>query len=332
MESRKIGSLTVSPVGLGCMNVSYGYGPADDSESARLLHEALDLGITFLDTAFTYGAGHSESLVGKVLSGERQRFILASKCGLSPEGIDGRPDTIRRQCETSLQRLQTDVIDLYYLHRVDPAVPVEESVGAMSKLVAAGKVREIGLSEISCDTLRRAHAVHCIAAVQSEYSLWSRTPEHGMLQACHDIGATFVPFSPLGRGFLTGTARDVTQLDDSDLRCTIARPRFEPEAFAVNQQLLGEFGQIAQENHCTMAQLALAWLLMLEEKTLVPIPGTRNRQHMRDNFLAAEISLEAATISRLDELVNESTVSGTRYNAERMADTDSEQDVRGVLA
>lgn len=309
------------------MNVSYGYGPADEAESAVLLHEALEAGINFLDTAFTYGAGHSESLIGQTLSGERQRFVLASKCGLSPQGIDGRPDTIRQQCETSLQRLQTDVIDLYYLHRVDPAVPVEDSVGAMAELVAAGKVREIGLSEVSCATLERAHAVHDIAAVQSEYSLWSRTPEHGILQACRRLGVAFVPFSPLGRGFLAGSAKDVTQLEAADLRCTIARPRFEPEAFRVNEQLLVRFGQIAQNNDCTMSQLALAWLLRLEDQTLIPIPGTRNLQHMRDNAASAAVMLDEATMKELDELINDRTVMGARYNAERMADADSERDV-----
>ena len=325
--SRKIGSLTVSDTGLGCMNISAGYGPADDTESEALLQEALDIGITFLDTAHIYGAGHSETLIGKSLSAERQRYVLASKCGLSPQGIDGHPDTIRQQRETSLQRLQTDVIDLYYLHRVDPDVPIEESVGAMSELVRAGKVREIGLSEISCNTLHRAHAVHPIAAVQSEYSLWSRTPEHGMLQACRDIGATFVPFSPLGRGFLAGTAQDVTQLDSKDLRVTIARPRFEPEAFAANKELLIRFRKIATDYQCSMAQLALAWLLNIQDGTLVPIPGTRDSQHMRDNAAAADIRLDESTSHTLDELINESVVTGTRYTSERMADADSERDV-----
>lgn len=325
--SRKIGSLTVSATGLGCMNISAGYGPADDTESEALLKEALDIGITFLDTAFVYGAGHSESMIGKSLSTERQRYVLASKCGLSPQGIDGHPDTIRQQCETSLQRLQTDVIDLYYLHRVDPDVPVEESVGAMSELVRTGKVREIGLSEISCDTLRRAHAVHPIAAVQSEYSLWSRTPEHGMLRTCRDIGATFVPFSPLGRGFLAGSAHDVTHLDSKDLRVTIARPRFEPAAFAANEQLLIRFRKIATDYQCTTAQLALAWLLNREDCTLVPIPGTRDSQHMRDNAAAADIRLDESTIQTLDALINESVVIGARYTPERMADADSERDV-----
>lgn len=329
LQERQIASLSVSPTGLGCMNLSFGYGPADESESAALLLKALDSGITFLDTAFMYGAGHNETLIGNVLAQHRSRFVLATKCGLAPEGINGHPDTIARQCDLSLQRLQTDVIDLYYLHRVDPAVPVEESVGAMKALVDAGKVREIGLSEVCCETLERAHAEHPIAAVQSEYSLWSRTPEHGVLAACRRLGTTFVPFSPLGRGFLAGSASDVTQLADNDLRCTIARPRFEPEAFASNSRLLQRFNAIAVDNNCTMAQLALAWLLAIEDQTLVPIPGTRNLQHMLDNAASAQLSLDESTVAALDALINESTVTGTRYTADRMQEADSERDVAG---
>lgn len=327
MSARQIGSLSVSPTGLGCMNLSFGYGAADERESAALLHEALDIGVNFLDTAFMYGAGHNENLIGEVLSEHRQRFVLATKCGLSPAGIDGHPDTIREQCNISLQRLQTDVIDLYYLHRVDPAVPIEDTVGAMKGLVEAGKVREIGLSEVCVDTLERAQAVHPIAALQSEYSLWSRTPESGVLEACHRLGVTFVPFSPLGRGFLAGSAVDVTQLAEKDLRATIARPRFEPKAFADNQRLLEQFGAIAVDNDCTMAQLSLAWLLTIEKQTMVPIPGTRDIKHMRDNAASANVTLTDATVTQLDALINESTVSGTRYTADRMAEADSERDV-----
>jgi len=312
------------------MNLSFGYGPADEKTSAQLLLDALDAGITFFDTAHTYGAGHNESFVGQVLSPHRQSFVLATKCGLSPAGIDGRPDTIRQQCETSLQRLQTDVIDLYYLHRVDPAVPIEDSVGAMADLVKSGKVREIGLSEVCCDTLERAHATHPVAAVQSEYSLWSRTPEHGMLDACtkHDIA--FVPFSPLGRGFLAGSSKDVNHLLDNDLRATIARPRFEPDAFAQNEKLLVAFKDCAQRHACTMAQLALAWLLALEDNTLVPIPGTRAIQHMKDNAASAKIKLDTETINELDAMINESTVVGRRYSDARMAEADSERDVKTI--
>lgn len=327
-KNRNIGSLSVSPTGLGCMNLSFGYGEVDEDTASRVLLDALDAGITFFDTAYTYGGGHNETFMGKVMAAHRQQFVLATKCGMSPDGIDGRPSTIQQQCETSLKRLQTDVIDLYYLHRADPNIPIEESVGAMADLVKQGKVRELGLSEISCNTLKRAQTEHTIAAVQSEYSLWSRTPEHGMLSLCTETGVTFVPFSPLARGFLAGSAKDVDHLSDNDLRCTIARPRFEPEAFKTNVKLLDEFGSIANAHNCTMAQLALAWLLTLENNTLVPIPGTRSVEHMRDNAASASIVLDEKTMKTLDELINESTVTGTRYTAERMQETDSEKDVR----
>lgn len=308
------------------MNLSSGYGTVDEDTASRVLLEALDAGITFFDTAFVYGAGHNETFVGKVLSAHRDRFVLASKCGMSPDGIDGRPDTIRKQCETSLKRLNTDVIDLYYLHRMDDNVPIEDSVGTMADLAREGKVRELGLSEVSCQSLERAQKEHAIAAVQSEYSLWSRTPERGMLALCASTGTTFVPFSPLGRGFLAGSAQPVTELADNDLRCTIARPRFEPDAFATNQKLLVPFEQLAKDNHCTMAQLALAWLLAIEDQRMVPIPGTRSVSHMKDNAASATISLSPQTLEALDELINESTVEGTRYTAQRMQSTDSERD------
>jgi len=231
MKNRTIGSLSVSELGLGCMNMSMGYGKADDAESDRLLNQALDVGYTFLDTAQVYGSGHNEELIGKALEGRRSEYILATKCGLSRDGINGDPDGIMQSCENSLKRLRTDVIDLYYLHRVDPKIPIEESTGALAKLVEQGKVREIGLSEVCSDNLRRAHKVHPVAALQSEYSLWSRTPERGILSVCDELKVAMVPFSPLGRAFLTGAASDVTELVDGDLRTTIARPRFEPEAF-----------------------------------------------------------------------------------------------------
>ena len=327
MKNREIGSLSVSPTGLGCMNLSFGYGSVDEETAERVLLEALDAGITFFDTAFVYGSGHNETLIGKVMPPHRKRFVLASKCGMSRDGIDGRPATIRKQCETSLKRLQTDVIDLYYLHRMDKQVPIEESVGAMGDLVKEGKVRELGLSEISCESLKRAQSEQSIAAVQSEYSLWSRTPEHGMLELCSSTGVTFVPFSPLGRGFLAGSAKPVTELEEDDLRCTIARPRFEPEAFAANEKLLGKFSTLAEKHSCTMAQLALAWLLMGQQQTMVPIPGTRSIQHMKDNASSANVTLSTEAMAELDNLINESTVQGTRYTSERMTDTDSERDV-----
>ncbi|MBX2881996.1 MAG: aldo/keto reductase [Granulosicoccus sp.] len=327
MNYRNIASFSVYPVGLGAMNLSFGYGSVDDQTAAKVLTDALDAGINFIDTAFIYGAGHNETLIGQVLAAHRNDYVLATKCGLSPDGIDSRPVTIRQQCETSLKRLQTDVIDLYYLHRVDPTVAIEESVGALSELVKEGKVREIGLSEVCCDTLRRAQAEHPIAAVQSEYSLWSRTPEHGILELCREFGICFVPFSPLGRGFLAGSAKSVNELEENDLRATIARPRFEEEAFLQNQQVLVPFQAIAQQNQCSMAQLALAWLLARENQTMVPIPGTRSLAHMRENTEAATISLDQSTIDQLDQLINENTIIGTRYTEARMQSTDSERDI-----
>lgn len=327
MKNRTIGSLSVSPTGLGCMNLSFGYGAVDEETAERVLLEALDVGITFFDTAFVYGSGHNETLIGKVMASHRNRFVLASKCGMSRDGIDGRPATIRKQCETSLKRLQTEVIDLYYLHRMDKQVPIEESVGAMGDLVREGKVRELGLSEVSCETLKRAQSEQAIAAVQSEYSLWTRTPEHGMLELCSRTGVTFVPFSPLGRGFLAGSSKPVTKLADDDLRCTIARPRFEPDAFVANEKLLIEFGRLAEKYNCTMAQLALAWLLTIEQQKMVPIPGTRSIQHMKDNAASANLILSSKAVAELNDLINESTVQGTRYTSERMRDTDSERDV-----
>ncbi len=326
MRTRKIGSLSVSAIGLGCMNVSFGYGPCDEATGERLFNEALDAGYTFLDTAFMYGGGHNETLLGKALSARRKEFVLATKCGLSPDGINGRPEKIKSECDISLKRLQTDVIDLYYLHRVDPDVPIEESVGAMSDLVAAGKVRELGLSEVSTETFKRARDTHSIAAMQSEYSLWSRTPERGMLQACLDSGTTFVPFSPLGRGFLGGSSKAVDELADNDLRATIARPRFEVDAFAKNQKLLVRFGEIAGEKNCSMAQLALAWLLVQANNTTVPIPGTKQIGFMKENIAASDIELDTDTVTELNALINEDTVIGERYTQDRMASTDSERD------
>jgi len=327
VHQRKIGSLQVSAIGLGCMNMSSGYGPADDSVSTQLLNDALDIGYTFLDTAMVYGSGHNEELIGKAVGHRRDEYVLASKCGLSrATGINGDPAEIPRSCEASLKRLGTDVIDLYYLHRVDPNFPIEETVGAMAKLVDQGKVRELGLSEVCCDNLRRAHGTHPIAALQSEYSLWSRTPERGALDACEELGITFVPFSPLARAFLTGKATDVTQLADDDIRSTIARPRFEPDAFAKNSKLLQPYADIAAKNNISMAQLALAWLLGQRDQSMVPIPGTKHIDYMRDNAGAADVKLDAATLKALDQLINEKTVVGDRYNAARMADADCERD------
>ncbi len=324
MKKRTIGSLSVSEVGLGCMNMSMGYGKADDAESARLLNQALDVGYTFLDTAQVYGSGHNEELIGKSLEGRRNEYILATKCGLSRDGINGDPDGIMQSCENSLKRLRTDVIDLYYLHRVDPNIPIEESTGALARLVEQGKVREIGLSEVCSDNLRRAHKIHPIAALQSEYSLWSRTPERGILDVCDELNVAMVPFSPLGRAFLAGAATDVNEMVDGDLRTTIARPRFEPEAFRKNCELLEPYAEIAKQNNCTMAQLALAWLLHRDNS--IPIPGTKHIDFMKENAGASSVTLSAETVAKLDALINEKTIVGNRYSDERMADADAERD------
>ena len=331
MQQRKLGPFTVSAIGLGCMNVSMGYGPrlADD-EAGRLFNAALDHGYTFLDTASLYGLGHSESLIGKYLKSRRDEYVLASKCGFSrtAEGktiMDGRPEVLMQTCEDSLRRLDTDVIDLYYLHRIDPKVPVEESVGGLARLVLQGKIKTIGLSEISADSLRRAHAVHPVTAVQSEYSLWTRTPERKILATCAELGVAFVPFSPLARQFLTGKSPDVTQVSEDDIRATIARPRFEPENFAQNARLLVPFAQIAEREGCSMAQLALAWLLA-QPGDLIPIPGTKHMEWMIENAGAAGIELSAATVAELDALINEDTVAGYRYTDALMQASDSEKD------
>ncbi len=331
MQQRKLGPFTVSAIGLGCMNVSMGYGPriADD-DAGRLFNAALDQGYSFLDTASLYGLGHNESLIGKYLASRRDEYVLASKCGFSRTAdgktvMDGRPEVLIQTCEDSLRRLNTDVIDLYYLHRIDPKTPVEESVGALATLVEQGKIKTIGLSEISADSLRRAHAVHPVTAVQSEYSLWTRTPERKILATCAELDIAFVPFSPLARQFLTGKSPDVTQVGEDDIRASIARPRFEPDNFAHNQQLLQPFGAIAERVGCSMAQLALAWLLARGEN-IVPIPGTKHREWMIENAGAAEIELEAAVIDELDLLINENTVAGNRYTDALMASTDSERD------
>jgi aryl-alcohol dehydrogenase-like predicted oxidoreductase len=313
------------------MNVSAGYGTRlEDDDSSRLLNAVLDRGYSFLDTASLYGIGHNEALIGKYLASRRDEYILASKCGFTrtEDGktvMDGRPETLKQTCEDSLRRLNTDSIDLYYLHRIDPKVPVEDSVGALANLVQQGKIRTIGLSEICADSLRRAHAVHPITAVQSEYSLWTRTPERKVLSTCRELGITFVPFSPLARQFLTGKCGDVTSVSEDDIRASIARPRFEPENFAHNEKLLIPYAAIAERQGCSMAQLALAWLLA-QGDNIIPIPGTKHMDWMIENAAAAEITLDAETVDELDHLINEDTVAGYRYTDALMASTDSEKD------
>lgn len=331
MQQRQLGPFSVSAIGFGCMNVSMGYGPRlDDDAAGELLNAALDQGYSFLDTASLYGIGHNEGLIGKYLTGRRNEYTLASKCGFSRSAdgktfMDGRPEILNQTCEESLRRLQTDTIDLYYLHRIDPKVPVEDSVGALARLVEQGKIRTIGLSEICADSLRRAHAVHPVSAVQSEYSLWTRTPERKILATCAELGIAFVPFSPLARQFLTGKCGDVSALTDDDIRASIARPRFEPENFARNAKLLIPFARIARREGCSMAQLALAWLLARGDN-IIPIPGSKHRDWMVENAGAGNITLNAEVVAELDALINEDTVSGNRYTDALMASTDSEKD------
>ena len=327
MQMRKLGPYEVSAIGLGCMGMSHAYGPSDNLASACVLHRALDLGCNLLDTAALYGFGANESLLGATLRRRRHEFILASKCGMfrnaaGEREIDGRPETLVRTCEESLRRLQTDVIDLYYLHRVDPRVPLEDSIGALAGLVHEGKVRSIGLSEVSADTLRRAHAIHPITAVQSEYSLWTRNAEIRVLAACRELGVAFVAFSPLGRAFLAGALRDPAQLNEKDIRCNM--PRFQPPHFARNLTLLDEFGRIAHEHGCTMAQLALAWLLA-QGPHIIPIPGTRQSVHLEENLAAAGLTLAADALRLADTLINAQTVSGPRYNAAQQREIGTEE-------
>lgn len=302
--TRALAGFQVFPIGLGCMSLSHGYGPAAaPADAGALLLGALDRGVTLFDTAALYGFGHNEELLGRVLAPHRSRFMLASKCGIFRENgqrrIDGRPETLRRTCEDSLRRLRTDVIDLYYLHRWDKAVPIEDSVGALADLVRAGKIRAIGLSEVSAATLRRAHAVHPIAAVQSEYSLWSREVEIAVLGACRELGAALVAFSPLARAFLADGLPDVAALADGDLRRRM--PRFQPEAYARNLALLAPLRRMARDHGCTPGQLALAWLLHQGEH-IIPIPGTTRLAHLEENLGAAGVRLDAAACDELAQI------------------------------
>lgn len=324
---RRIGPFEVAPIGLGCMNLSHAYGqPPAPAEAERLLLHALDQGVTLFDTAALYGFGLNEELVGRVLAPHRQRFVLASKCGLTgvdgKRVVDGRPETLRRTLDESLRRLRTDVIDLYQLHRWDQRVPIEDSVGALADMVRAGKVRAIGLSEVSAATLRRAHAVHPIASLQNEYSLWVRNPEIASLEACRELGIAFIAFSPLARKFLTGKLRDVTTLEPDDIRRTM--PRFEPDNWRHNVGLLDGYEQLAREAGCTPAQFALAWLLGRGEH-VIPIPGTTRVDHLDEDLAAAGLRLAPDLVARAEALIHEGTVRGGRYNAAAQAGVDTEQ-------
>ena len=323
MEQRKLGQLKVSAIGLGCMSMSQGYGLADRKESERALHKALDVGYTFLDTASVYGLGHNEILIGEVLGKRRSEFILASKCGIiNSEGkreVDGTPQNIRETLDASLKRLNTDFIDLYYLHRRDFGVPIEESVGALGDAVRSGKIGNIGLSEVSAETISKAHREFPICAVQSEYSLWTRDPEYKVLDCCKELGVGFVPFSPLGRAFLSGQVRDTNQLETGDMRITM--PRFTGENLEHNLKLVDEFCLIANDNGCTAAQLALAWLLS-KDSNFVPIPGTKHVKFVEENALAAEIKISDGELARVGEIFDSENVLGERYHPSQMISLD----------
>ena len=331
MKNRQIASFSVSAIGLGCMNLSHAYGaPVSAEQAERVLLTALDQGVTLFDTAALYGFGANETLLGRVMKPHRQKFTLASKCGMQGvdkgDGtkvrvIDGRPETIRQTCEDALRRLQTDVIDLYYLHRWDKQVPIEDSVGALSDLVRQGKIQTIGLSEVSAATLRKAHAVHPIAAVQTEYSLWTRNPEISVLQACRELGVAFVAFSPVARGFLCGAPLDIAGFDAKDIRRSM--PRFAPDHYAANLKLLPAYNALAQEAGCSPSQLALAWLLH-QGDDIIPIPGTTSVDHLLDDLGAVDVQLSAELMARVEDLINERTVSGDRYNAQANSEVDTE--------
>lgn len=323
---RVLGGRAVGAIGLGCMNVSWAYGtPPAPEEAARLFHRALDLGYDHFDTSRLYGGGRNEALIGDALAGRRGEFFLASKMGLFAQGdrrwVDCRPETIRAEVEKSLAALRTDCIDLYYMHRRDFTVPIEDSAGAMADLVTAGKIRGYGLSEVSADTLRRAHAVHPVTAVQNEYSLWTRNPELGVLDATRDLGVALVAFSPLGRGALAGAVRDPGALEDSDLRR--GQPRFDAENWPRNLALVDAFAAIAVEQGVTPAQLALAWVLSRGDHVHV-IPGTANPDHLAENIARADWQADADVLAQVDALINHATVAGPRYPAEMQATIDAE--------
>lgn len=329
VENRKLGPWSVPPIGLGCMNLSHAYGvPPSKEQGEAVLEKALELGITHFDSAALYGFGRNEQLVGPFLRQHRDNIVLVSKCGMRGEDgvrtIDSRPEKIREDIENSLRRLQADVIDLYYLHRFDKGtpVPIEDSVGEMSKLVDEGKVRAIGLSEVSAETLRAAHAVHPVAAVQSEYSLWSRNVEIGVLDACKELDIAFVAFSPLGRGFLTSVDLDPDEFAEKDIRRGM--PRFQEPHFSANCEWLPEFRAIAAEVGCTPAQLALGWVLQRGDNIHV-IPGTTSVAHLKEDWGAMEVELSVEAVERVEALINQGTVSGPRYPVPTQSEIDTEE-------
>ena len=319
MKQRKLGNqgLMVSEMGLGCMGMSEFYGTPDEQEAIATIHRALELGVTFLDTADMYGVGHNEELLSKAIQGRREQVILATKFGNvrgsdgSFLGVNGKPDYVRSACEASLKRLGIEVIDLYYQHRVDPDTPIEETVGAMAELVQQGKVRYLGLSEAAPATIRRAQAVHPISALQTEYSLWSREPEAEILPTCQDLGIGFVPYSPLGRGFLTGKIRDMKDLLEGDYRAS-RYPRFQAENMQRNLELVQQIEEMAAQKGIKPGQLALAWVLAQGED-IVPIPGTKRRTYLEENIAAAEITLSQAELDQIAEMLPPGIAAGDRY-------------------
>jgi aryl-alcohol dehydrogenase-like predicted oxidoreductase len=324
MQKRKLGreGLEVSALGLGCMGMSEFYAGRDEQESIATIHHALDLGVNFLDTADMYGPFTNEELVGRAIRGRRDEVVLATKFGnMRGEegqflGVNGRPEYVRQACESSLRRLGVETIDLYYQHRVDPNTPIEDTVGEMTRLLEEGKVRHLGLSEAAVETIRRAHAVHPIAALQTEYSLWSRDPEDGILDVCRELGIGFVPYSPLGRGFLTGQIKSFDDLAPDDYRRNA--PRFQGENFEKNLELVKRIEEIAVEKGCTPAQLALAWVLA-QGKDIVPIPGTKRRKYLEENAGALQVEITPEDLKRIDEVAPKGVAAGTRYPEAGMA-------------
>ncbi|MBD2234530.1 aldo/keto reductase [Phormidium tenue] len=316
MKTRKLGQLEVSAIGLGCMGMSEFYGDRDEAEAIATLHRALELGVTLLDTADMYGPFTNEELVGRAIKNRRDQVVLATKFGnvRTAEGgwggVSGKPDYVKQCCDDSLKRLGVEVIDLYYQHRVDPTVPIEDTIGAMVELVQAGKVRYLGMSEAAPATIRRAHAVHPISALQTEYSLWSREPEDEILPTVRELGIGFVPYSPLGRGFLTGAFQSLEDFAPDDYRRHA--PRFQGENFAKNLALVDQVKAIAQEKGVTPAQLALAWLLA-QGNDMVPIPGTKRRKYLEENVAAVELELSQADLDRIDAVAPQGAAVGDRY-------------------
>ena len=324
MKSRSLGrsGLTVSALGLGCMSMSEFYGPGDDVESIATIHRAIELGVTFFDTADVYGPFKNEELVGRAIKGKRDKLVIATKFGIvrdqanpKARGVNGKPDYIRKSCEGSLKRLGTDYIDLYYQHRVDPSTPIEETVEGLAELVKEGKIRHIGLSEASAKTIRRAAKVHAITALQTEYSLWSRDPEDEILATCRDLGIGFVAYSPLGRGFLTGQIKRFEDLAPDDFRRGV--DRFQGENFHKNVDLVAKVEEIAKQKGCTAPQLALAWVLA-QGDDIIPIPGTRRRARLEENLKALDVQLTAADLKQMEETFPRGIAAGQRYSEQMM--------------